>query len=65
MIYGQDQSTGLKQPASIAVLCINKLLKVKGRISISTKRHIIENMRNLLLILLTFLLLDTGCIYKP
>lgn len=45
MIYGQDQSIGLKQTTRTAVLCINreeKFLKVKGRISISTKRQIIN-----------------------
>lgn len=64
MSYGQDQSIGLKQTTRIAVWGINKeekFLKVKGKISISTKRQIIENMRNLVLILLRVLLLGTGC----
>lgn len=49
MIYGQDESISLKQTTEITVLCIkkeDKFLKVKDRISISTKRQIIENMRN-------------------
>lgn len=63
MIYRQDQSIGLKLPTRTAVLCIpneEKSLKVKGRISIFTKRQMIENMRNLVFILLRVLLLGTG-----
>lgn len=65
MIYRQDQSISLKQTARMAVLCINKeekCLKLKGRMSISTKWQTIENTRNLVPVLLRVLLLGTGSI---